>query len=164
MREWHVAGAIIESTDGLLLVRNRRKNGVHDWTPPGGVIERESGEQTLDGLAREVLEETGLQVSEWDSLLYEVEAVAPDLGWIMKVQVYRALAVMGELALGEDPDGIVVAADYVSAESCDERLSGCHLWVREPLPEWLAQRWTEPRVYRYRLEGTATGSGTISRV
>ena len=163
-REWFVAGGLIESEDGLLLVQNRRKNGSHDWTPPGGVVEIADGEQTLVGLTREVREETGLIVDSWSPLLYEVEAHAPDLGWIMRVQVHQALSYSGEITLGDDPDGIVVAAEYVSIERCSELVASGHQWVREPLLEWLALRWETPRHYRYRLEGAHSGRGTIQRV
>ena len=47
MRDWVVGGALIVSDDGVLLVQNRRRNGSHDWTPPGGVIDE--GESLLDG-------------------------------------------------------------------------------------------------------------------
>ena len=70
MRDWVVGGAVIEaSTPGLsivapppgavLLVENQRPNGGRDWTPPGGVID--AGEAVVDGLTREVREETGLR-------------------------------------------------------------------------------------------------------
>ena len=76
MRDWLVGGALIESADGLLLVRNRRRDGSHDWSTPGGVIEE--GEDLLVGLAREVEEETGLVVTEWAAgPLYEVRILAP---------------------------------------------------------------------------------------
>ena len=39
MRDWVVGGALILSDEGVLLVQNRRRNGSHDWTPPGGVID-----------------------------------------------------------------------------------------------------------------------------
>ena len=39
MREWLVAGGLVESHDGLLLVQNRRRDGSLDWSPPGGVID-----------------------------------------------------------------------------------------------------------------------------
>ena len=54
MRDWVVAGAVIEGADGLLLVRNRRRDGSEDWSPPGGVIDE--GETILEGLTREVAE------------------------------------------------------------------------------------------------------------
>jgi ADP-ribose pyrophosphatase YjhB (NUDIX family) len=44
MREWFVAGALIERDGELLLVQNRRRNGRVDWSPPGGVIEHHTGE------------------------------------------------------------------------------------------------------------------------
>ena len=60
MRDWTVAGGLILGDAGLLLVRNRRRNGSHDWSPPGGVIE--PSESMVDGLTREVVEETGVEV------------------------------------------------------------------------------------------------------
>jgi ADP-ribose pyrophosphatase YjhB (NUDIX family) len=51
-----VAGVIVEG-DQVLLVR-RRDNG--NWEPPGGVLELD--ESVLDGLRREIREETGAAV------------------------------------------------------------------------------------------------------
>ncbi len=71
--EFTVAGALVESPEGLLLVRNVRRNGRTDWSTPGGVID--PTDATLRaGLAREVEEETGLRVTEWEGPLYEVRA------------------------------------------------------------------------------------------
>ena len=164
MREWLVGGAVIENDDGLLLVRNLRRNGAFDWTPPGGVIEIDDDEDIREGLAREVHEETGLTITGWGHKLYEVEAIAPDLGWIMRAQIYHVTEVSGAVVVGNDPDGIVTAAEYVPANRCQEQLDGTHRWVSEPLTEWLVHRYTEPRRYRYRLEGTAQGRGRIVRV
>lgn len=52
-----VAAAVVNA-DGKVLVIKRRDNA--KWQPPGGVLELE--ETILDGLVREVQEETGLQV------------------------------------------------------------------------------------------------------
>lgn len=52
-----VAAVVIDDHDRTLLIQ-RRDNG--HWEPPGGVLEL--GEQIIDGLRREVAEETGLQV------------------------------------------------------------------------------------------------------
>src|SRR5205823_11367271 len=44
VREWLVAGGLVENHDGLLLVQNRRRDGSLDWSPPGGVIDVGGGE------------------------------------------------------------------------------------------------------------------------
>src|SRR5688572_25075625 len=91
MRAWVVAGGLVEGPDGLLLVQNRRRDGSLDWSPPGGVIEVADGESVRVGLTREVEEETGIRVTEWIGPVYEVEAVAAEMGWTMRVEVHRAL-------------------------------------------------------------------------
>ena len=164
VREWLVAGAVIETEDGVLLVRNLRRNGLSDWTPPGGVIEVAERDNIREGLAREVVEETGLQVETWGPLLYEVEAEAPGLGWIMKAQIYKVEAVSGSLVVGNDPDGIVTDAAYVPLHLCAGHLEGTHDWVSEPLTEWLDGRFDHQPTYRYRLEDAAAGRGRIIRL
>lgn len=52
-----VAGIVI--SDDRALAIQRRDNG--HWEPPGGVLELD--ESPLDGVAREVLEETGVEVN-----------------------------------------------------------------------------------------------------
>ncbi|HLU41299.1 MAG TPA: NUDIX hydrolase [Microthrixaceae bacterium] len=159
MRDWVVGGAVIESAllgagaggSGVLLVENRRRGGETDWTTPGGVID--PGEEVLDGLTREVREETGLEVLRWGGMLYEIVAEAPGLGWRLRVEVHRAAAVAGELSVGDDPDGIVIGAEWADDVRCVEYLGGSHQWVREPLLEWLDERFAEPRSFRYRIEG-----------
>jgi 8-oxo-dGTP diphosphatase len=150
VRSWLVAGAVIEGPLGVLLVANRRRDGAVDWSTPGGVID--PGEGVLDGLAREVAEETGLVVTRWDGLLYEIEASAPDLGWDLRVEVHRAAEVEGTLRV-DDPDGIVVDACWVPVHDCAGRLEAAHHWVREPLAAWLGERWLASRRFRYRVEG-----------
>ena len=150
MKEWLVAGAVIEGPSGILLVANRRRDGGIDWSTPGGVID--AGEEVLDGLGREVTEETGLVVGAWDGLLYGIDVVAPDLGWHLRVEVHRAAAVDGDLVV-DDPDGIVVDAAYVPVSECEARLLQAHPWVREPLSAWIGERWLAARDFRYHVEG-----------
>lgn len=54
-----VAAAIFDETEAHVLLIKRRDNG--NWEPPGGVLELE--EAIEDGLRREVLEETGAEIS-----------------------------------------------------------------------------------------------------
>ena len=161
MRDWLVAGAVIEGPDGVLLVENRRRNGSLDWSPPGGVID--PGEAVLDGLAREVVEETGLVVTEWSDAIYDIEVIAPDLGWRLRVEAFRALTWSGEVVI-DDPDGIVVDARYVADADCAAHLEGNHPWVVEPLLEWLAAPWTEPRSYAYRVDGIDQRDLVVTRL
>jgi 8-oxo-dGTP diphosphatase len=154
MREWLVAGALVEVDGALLLVRNERRGGYSDWSTPGGVVD-DADRSVLAGLTREVEEETGLFVSEWEGPLYEVEAVARDLGWRLRAQVFRAVTFEGDLRVA-DPDGIVVEAAFFDTVGCADRLADGARWVREPLAEWMAERWgpDAARGYAYDVHGT----------
>jgi len=166
MRDWTVAGGLIENDEGLLLVCNRRRNGSVDWSPPGGVIEVAAGESLLDGLTREVEEETGVRVTEWVGPLYEVRAEAVGLGWRLRAEVHLAVVFDGELRVA-DPDGIVVDARFVSLDECEGQLAACHPWVREPLSEWLRARWSHqdaPPPYGYRIDGADLATLVVTRL
>jgi 8-oxo-dGTP diphosphatase len=162
MRAWLVAGAVIEGPAGLLLVQNRRRDGRTDWSTPGGVVD--DHEELLDGLHREVNEETGLVVTGWHpEPLYRIDAVAPDLDWHLRVEVHRATGADGDIVL-EDPDGIVVDARWVAESDCADHLARSPRWVREPLQAWLDERWTGDRTFRYRILGTELGSLRVETV
>jgi 8-oxo-dGTP pyrophosphatase MutT (NUDIX family) len=155
LHEFTVAGALVESSDGLLLVQNRRRNGSLDWSTPGGVIDA-TDTSLLAGLAREVEEETGLFVAEWEGPLYEVRAVAEGLGWSLRCEVYRALGFEGALRV-DDPDGIVVDAAFVTPDMVDAHLVDCFRWVRDPLASWLLDRWpvATGRSFHYEIKGSS---------
>lgn len=168
MRDWVVGGALIESGgpvgvgSHVLLVENQRRGGSRDWTTPGGVIDE--GEELLEGLRREVREETGLEVVSWSGLLYEVRVDAPGLGWRLQVEVHRAVEVEGELSVGQDPDGIVVGADWTSRDDCPGLLRAGPTWVHEPLSEWLRDEFDSPRRFEYEVGGSSMADLTVRRV
>lgn len=160
LHEWTVAGGLVETGDGVLLVRNVRRGGIEDWSTPGGVIDA-SDDSLLAGLTREVEEETGITVAEWSGPLYEVVALAPDMGWRMRCEVHLAVSFAGELHV-DDPDGIVVEAAFVPLDDCGGRLAACAPWVREPLQQWLHERWAPGSGYGFHYEVHGASRDTMS--
>lgn len=159
MKKWLVAGGLLESTDGLLLVQNRRRNGSLDWSTPGGVID--AGETILEGLSREVVEETGLAVETWDGLAYEVEVDFVDRDMTLRVEAHVARTWSGTLRV-DDPDGIVVDADFVDHVRAAALVDAGPRWVGEPLLCFLAERLCGV-VYRYDVEGIGTDQMSVRR-
>ena len=161
VREWLVGGAMIEGPEGLLLVRNRRRDGSHDWSPPGGVID--PGETLVEGLAREVEEETGLVVTGWAGLLYEIVVEAPDMDWVLRVEAWQAQSWRGDVVV-DDPDGVVDDVRWVPGPDCAGHLDRGSPWVAEPVGEWLASPWTGLRNFGYRVAGADQASAVVTRV
>jgi 8-oxo-dGTP diphosphatase len=160
VHRWIVAGALVERDGALLLVRNRRRDGRADWSPPGGVIDE--GEGLITGLGREVHEETGLQVERWMGPAYLVEAQAPEMDWHLRVEVHIALEVVGELRV-DDPDGIVEEADFVEAVDVEARLDSAPRWVAEPLLDWVEHRRLDAPTFRYEVRGTPAEGLKVER-
>ena len=92
-------------------------------------------------------------VTRWGGLLYEIEAHAPDLGWILRVEAWQAASWEGELVVA-DPDGIVDEARWVPTGDCAGHLDGGSPWVAEPVGEWLTEPWSGQRSFGYRIAGT----------
>jgi 8-oxo-dGTP diphosphatase len=155
VRDWLVGGALIAHGDGLLLVSNRRRDGSLDWSPPGGVIDQ--GETVQAGLAREVREETGLEVRSFERCAYRVEVAAPGLGWRLRVEAWE-VRVDGTISL-DDPDGIVEHCRGVSADEARQLLTLGPLWIQVPVGAWLDgvildDPSGELPVFRFHLHGT----------
>lgn len=161
LRRWEVAGGVIVHDRRVLLVANRRRNGAIDWSTPGGVVD--PGESPLQALTREVREETGLSVLGWSDRLYEVEVVAPDLGFHLTVHAHRAEEFKGDIVV-DDPDGIVVDARWVALTRASARLEGSSPWVVEPLLEYLSMQPEHDRLFRYRLMGGAGSERQVLRL
>ncbi len=161
LREWTVAAGIIRNDDQhVLLVCNVRRNGLTDWSTPGGVVEE--GEQMVEALTREVVEETGIVVSEWTGPVYSVVAAAPGMGWHLTVEVHEAMVWSGSINI-DDPDGIVIEASFLDVEAAVERLATNARWVCEPITEWLREPWTGHRQYGYELTGTDRATMSVVR-
>lgn len=154
MRQFEVAGAMMQQDDSILLVCNRRKNGRTDWSPPGGIVD--DGESVIEGLTREVAEETQLDVTRWGPLLYEVNVEFLHLDWQLTARVFAAEEWSGQLHV-DDPDGVVIDAEFIDLTACEARLGDSPRWVKEPLLAWTQSQPAEPRNYRYRAERSDSG-------
>lgn len=159
MRHWTVGGALIRHSDGLVLVSNRRRDKSVEWTPPGGVID--VGETVLEGLAREVREETGLVVRSWAQCRYRVTVDAPDMGWQLKVEAWEVATIDGDVQIA-DPDGIVEQVRHASCAEANDLLQASPPWVQAPVTDWLGGRVSDS--YQFVLRGAERRNARIERV
>lgn len=151
LRHWSVAGGVVRDAAGhLLLVENERRDKSIDWSTPGGVVDE--GETFVEALTREVNEETGLVVASWAGPLYRVEVTAPDAGFFLRVEAHGAVTVSGEITI-DDPDGIVLSADYYEPNAARALLASAPVFVSEPLLAHVDDGVDDGRVFSYTITG-----------
>lgn len=161
MREFTVAGGLIYGDVGtsdadrsVLLVCNKRRNGKLDWSPPGGIVD--PGEEVLEGLTREVAEETHLSVQSWSPARYTVAVSFTGQDYFLRASVYEAEGWTGTLHV-DDPDGVVIDASFVTGTAVDDLLALAPQWVAEPMGDWLESPWEGSRHYAYQVDRAAKG-------
>ena len=104
--------AVITNDGGDVLLIQRRDNG--HWEPPGGVLELE--ESIVDGLRREVFEETGLEVEP-----SRLTGVYKNITEGIVAMVFRASVTVGVLADStEEAVRLVWVPPEFVAQRCEE--------------------------------------------
>jgi 8-oxo-dGTP diphosphatase len=161
VRRFRVGSALIIDQGALLLVGNRRRQGHLEWTPPGGVIEGQ--EAILAGIAREVKEEIGLTIRGWQTLQYSVEVNAPDMGWQMSVQSWRASGTSGSLVFA-DPDEIVEEARSVPLGDVAEFLVDAPAWIQIPVISWLQADCQPVGSFSFILRGADRSTARVEQI
>ncbi len=142
---------VLDEKNRLLLVRqDHPERSV--WMLPGGGIEE--GENSFQAAAREVLEETGLEV-EVKGLIWHVEEVS---GRGQRfVNFFRAEVTGGELTLGSDPEfsddeQVLAQIRFMSREEVAELENLYPEFLREELWQKLAQGTIDYNAFRMRDE------------
>lgn len=159
MKRIQVAAGILMQGDALLLVRQVHA-GRDFWSLPGGVVEE--GETVLDGLRRELEEETGLVPRGPVELAHVIELRTADfvsLAHVFCVPDWRRSPAAPE----GDPDGEVLAWEFTPLPLARERLRALP-WpaMREPI---LAHLDGDPqRFYSYAATDPAADPTSASRV
>lgn len=99
------AGALVEGDGRLLLVRRAKEPFKGRWDIPGGFLEE--GEHPLEGLRRELREETGLEVEPLEFLGAWMDRYGGDSTAEATLNLYwTARVVGGEPAAADDVDDL----------------------------------------------------------
>src|SRR5688572_4680732 len=103
MRSTPCVGAIVLDGEGrLLLIRRGTPPGKGLWSLPGGRVE--AGESDAQALTRELVEETGLEVTV-GPLVGSVVRPAPD-GGAYEIRDYACIVHGGTLRPGDDAEAV----------------------------------------------------------
>ncbi|WP_131740531.1 NUDIX hydrolase [Actinomadura roseirufa] len=102
MRVRCVGGIVRDGSGRLLMVKRGRPPGAGLWSIPGGRVE--PGEGDAAAVARELAEETGLEVAV-GRLVGSVDRPGPD-GVTYEIHDYAATVTGGELRAGDDASDV----------------------------------------------------------
>ena len=142
---YHVVAALIRQGGSVLLVKERGPDDPEPlWALPGGVLE--PGELLTEGLAREVREETGLEILDPGRLLYLLHSGHPG----SVVFVFEVRDWTGQLC-GDDPNGFVCDVAFLPVAEAIARLDQLpYRSMREPIVAYLRGEVGPGAVWLYR--------------
>jgi 8-oxo-dGTP diphosphatase len=121
------------------------------WVLPGGLVA--PGETLLDGLRREVREETGLHVTSVQQFVYCTQIVDPAHNRQTIAYLFLIDGWQGEFGAA-DPDGEILQVAWVPFAETVSRLEvGGWRGMREPLLSYLTGEAPVGSVWLYRLSG-----------
>lgn len=151
-RHTFVAAGLIRQGEELLLVWQQGPGDEHPyWALPGGQVE--TNEFLLQGLVREVQEETGLTITEVGELVYVARLNDPVSGNQATTRVFEIAEWQGELAPA-DPDRLVDRAAFFPVAEAMAHLRRIPWRVmREPVLAYLNETMPSGTVWLYRQQG-----------
>lgn len=147
-----VVTAVVRKGDEVLLLEQQGPDDpAPSWGLPGGRVEE--GELLTEALAREVREETGLEVVDPGRLLYALQHTRPQENSQTLAFVFDVAAWTGDLRVA-DPDNIVLRARFLPRLEAIATLEAHLPWrtMREPVVAHLRGEAPPGAVWLYRQE------------
>lgn len=136
MTNYVITAGIVRKDNEILLVRHNSEFGSKDfWTIPGGTANE--NESAIESIARELMEEAGLKVKNWNSIAYTAQHLNYKRNWQSIVIVFESESFEGNIAI-TDPDGDILEAAFFPIAKAIELLKEIPFPVmREPLINYL---------------------------